>query len=281
LLLEEANCFTDSEAESDTLLVAGTSETSPSIGSQSMSPPSVPTAYITLVDGEDFSYLSHITHIDSACDIIRDWQIKPFLTKDNDCVLKQMGIPVVWLSPDLFYEQGSNFGNVEFRIPVDRMFQGKRFYQLSNDEYKGAGKDFRCFLITNRAYPSPLCLYDPGTSEYPWNGPSLTQSGRSYSSYGKGNNERVTFLMDESICIDYVSDLRTVDHRPDWCLRTKESGSRFCHDIGRSSAKAKVSFFCSVVSQQVHNSLHFFTTQGEGNTRAPTWPAPQKVVHVL
>lgn len=227
-----------------------------------MTPSSPPVDVLWSYKGGFFSYVSHFTHLDLACGIIRDGVIKPSETTDSTCVLKQLGVPVIWLWPEeegapntTWGDLGCHFGGVEFSIPVKNLFQGRRIYQLSNNP--NHKKEFRRFLITKGEYPAPLSLYNFQDNEDPWGGPYLSGNWESYRYLGKSPN----FLIDEGIPLESVSFLGTIGHSSFYCVRSES-----CPDKGMSSEVAEANLLRSVVSQKLHQAVRFFAKQEEQNT---------------
>lgn len=116
-------------------------------------------------DCRPLSVVSHVAHIDTACDIVRDGKIRAGLIFDK-CKLNKDRILVTWLSPNDWGNAGGfRYGNVKFSFDFADLVAGKNYYWVESIAY---GIVACRILITSEDRSQILDAYDPESGDGPW-----------------------------------------------------------------------------------------------------------------
>lgn len=165
------------------------------------------------------TFLYHVTHIESAVSIIKDNKICAGQIKDDP---RLADLPGVWLTPNTWAE-GSFYGNIRFGISIVSVVESYRFYWIGISKWYD---DRTCNFIISI---DPLDAkgfrpYDIRNSP----GPLRFRNG----SLERNSSVNIHIIHNDSIDIDKIENLSSVDHHGERCL-TKKS----CVKLNKDSAK--------------------------------------------
>ncbi len=113
-------------------------------------------------------YVAHVTHLDTAALLLRDWQLRAGPVYDES-KLNTRRIHVVWVSPnDWAGAGGSRYGSVRFQFDWASLVAGAKYYWVEAvTKYKPTAARI---LVTaqDRGGDPLLTPYDPGSGDGPW-----------------------------------------------------------------------------------------------------------------
>lgn len=174
-------------------------------------------------DCQQFSTVAHVTHVNSALELMRVGGIRPQLIYDESRLNTQR-ILVVWLSPnDWGGAGGFRYGNVAFDLDLDALVAGKNCYWVGVMDYKPRA----CrILITDTDRSGELLPYDPGAGNGPW-----WKSEKAGRHYWNGHY-CLELMLEGEVPLSAVRELRFVDHHAKRCSIDHTT----CRDKGHDRA---------------------------------------------
>jgi hypothetical protein len=186
---------------------------------------------------EEFSSVSHVTHIDNAVSIIQKQEIGPQLVFDES-KLNESRTQVIWASPNHWWN-GYRYGNIAFDLDWKELIDGKLYFWVeAMPEYHPTA----CrILITKRKIGDQLGLtqYDPASDKGPW-----IYNPRSEKHY-RNKNLTLEFMIEEAIGTSEVTALSFVDHHQKMC----SIDAMNCPNRGLSARKAAELYFSFLVGR--------------------------------
>ncbi|WP_248345392.1 hypothetical protein [Anaeromyxobacter paludicola] len=112
--------------------------------------------------------MSHVTHLDTAALLLRDWQLRAGPVYDHS-KLNTRRIHVVWVSPnDWAGAGGFRYGNVRFRFDWATLVAGAKYYWVEAvTSYKPTAT--RILVTTHDRDGDPTLIpYNPAAGDGPW-----------------------------------------------------------------------------------------------------------------
>jgi len=193
-------------------------------------------------DCQPLDTIHHVTHIDTALQVLSDGSIKSGLVYDQS-KLNTKRIPVVWLSPnDWTGAGGFRYGNVRFSFDFASLIQKKNYYWV---EYLSYGVAAVRILITDNNYGNILTPYNPTIGDGPWWFDTSTNTH-----YWNGNH-CLEIMFEGDLAVERMSKIDFVKHHPRFCNIKPHS----CPDCAVGGDLASAKFLAAIVGQRVNPSL--------------------------
>lgn len=203
-----------------------------------------------------FSTVSHVTHIASALNILRESVIQPQLADDRS-VLDTLGIRVNWLSPN-DWKDGSRYGNVSLGFDWDELFKGRKTYWAGTIKYNRPA----CrILVTDQNYEKHLLPYDPKVGDGPWWWDH--QSGVHY----RNGEICLEIMLETELRLLAVKEVDFVLHHPEYCCINRNN-PKSCLDCGLAAQEASARFLAGVIAEDINVSV---VPVQEFHRNAPNW----------
>lgn len=171
------------------------------------------------------SVVSHVTHVNTALEVLRAGCIRPQLIYDESR-LNTKRVLVVWISPnDWSGAGGFRYGNIAFELNWDDLVGSKRCYWVGVMKYK----PLACrILITDRNRDKNLKPYLCEQGDGPW-----WKDVKKNLHYWNGDY-CLEFMLEDELSLSSVSRLRFVRHHEKRCSISPTS----CPDRGHTGARA-------------------------------------------
>lgn len=165
------------------------------------------------------STVSHIAHVETACDILRDGHLRAGLIFDKS-ILNKDRILVSWLSPNDWTNAGGfRYGNVRFTFDWSKLVTGKNYYWVESIAYGIAA----CrILVTSIDRSSQLPSYDPTVGDGPWWLDAA--SGTHYWN----SKFCLEIMIEDDLPLDDAISVDFVQHHPKMC----NIDPKGCADLG-------------------------------------------------
>ena len=204
---------------------------------------------------KEFQEISHVTHINSALEIIVSGEIKPILIADKP-VLFDNDIPAGWFSPK-HWPDGYRHGNVKFTFSFNKLIENKKCYWAGVKQYKNINEDVEgelgpehChILIATENNKLPLYPYDSSVAKGPW------WYDVTNKKHYVNNRYVLQFMMDKSVPLNDMANLDFVDHHPRMCSIHSKNTHR-CKELGERAELAAALFLTRAIVSKTNLSRY-------------------------
>lgn len=192
----------------------------------------------------------HVSHIDSALNIVADGKIKASLVYDESKLNKKR-ILVCWLSPNDWRGAGGyRYGNIRFTFDWNKICEDTYSYWVEVIDYKIPA----CrILLSDQNHRRHLSPFDPTTDDGPW-----WYDEEKGEHYWNGNY-CLEIMVERDIRISEVVKVSFVDHHPRYCCLSNN-----CNDMGISGSEGGAFFISGMVGQDIYHRLPAFYENDDG-----------------
>jgi hypothetical protein len=197
-------------------------------------------------DCQQFSTVSHTSHVDVAISIIDRGEIRPYLVSDES-ILNDRRILVSWLSPN-FWGTGFRYGNIKFDFEFNSLIEEKRFYWVESIAYKIPA----CRILVTDKDHADLKGYDPTSKKGPWWHDSTTDTHYYNGTYC------LEFMFEDAISMDHLRTLDFVDHHSSYCAVHRNNPTK-CTALGHRRARGGAIFLARLATSA--SSLEQYSSQ--------------------
>ena len=210
-------------------------------------------------DCQDFSLVSHVTHVDNAVGVVKAGALIPRLVEDES-KLRTRRILVNWLSPN-FWNDGFRYGNVSFDFPFSELIRNKYFYWVEAIKHTPTSPTACRILITtvNRDQSPYLDRYEPQQKNGPW------WWHRPSNKHYRNPRYALEFMFEQELALDGCSTIDFVKHHPEQCA----IDYRTCVEKGLPADRGGALFIAGVLSQGLGITNHLCSRE----SRTGKWHA--------
>jgi hypothetical protein len=174
-------------------------------------------------------YVAHVTHLDVAAVLLRDWRLRAGPVYDES-KLNTRRIHVVWLSPnDWAGAGGFRYGNVRFLFDWTSVVAGAKYYWV--EAIKKYQPPAARILVTTENRDSLLTPYDPTSADGPW---TVDKDGNHFWN----DDICLEIMVERSIPLKSATRIDFVRHHEKRCCIAPVS----CPDCGLDPAPAGARF---------------------------------------
>lgn len=192
-------------------------------------------------DCQPFSEISHVTHLESALNILSLKKIQAGLIFDKS-KLNNERILVNWLSPNS-WSDGYRYGNIRFIFDFNILVQNKNYYWVEDIAYGIAA----CrILITSKIHTSTNMIpYDPTNAQGPW----YHDNKKNIHYYNPQTTLEI--MIEEDLLPSNALKIDFVDHHKNMC----NNDYKKCADLGLHNSSAAASFISRLISRGISTPL--------------------------
>jgi len=181
---------------------------------------------------QSFNEVFHVSHIQSALNIVSEGKLKSGLIFDES-KLNEERILVNWVSPnDWDGAGGFRYGHIRFTFNWKKLIEGMNFFWVESIAY---GIPACRILVTKKDYSDTLQLYDPTLRDGPW------WYDEENDKHYRNGNYCLEIMVERDLHLSEAIKLDFVRHHPSYCclpnickeqkLRKAEAGSIFIAGI--------------------------------------------------
>ncbi len=194
--------------------------------------------------GISLEKIYHVSHINTALNIVSDSKIKAGLVYDESKLNKKR-ILVCWLSPNDWESAGGfRYGNIRFAFDWKKIYEDMYSYWVEVIDYKIPA----CrILLSDQNHKRRLARYDPTTGDGPW-------------WYNEKNNEHywnsnycLEIMVERDLRISEVVKVDFVKHHPRYCCLSNN-----CDEMDFRRYEGGAFFIAGMVGQDIYHRLPAF-----------------------
>lgn len=186
----------------------------------------------------------HVSHINSALNIVDDGKIKASLVYDESKLNKKR-ILVCWLSPnDWSGAGGYRYGNIRFAFDWKKICEDAYSYWVEVIDYRIPA----CrILLSDQNHGQRLPRYDPTIDDGPW-----WYDKKNDEHYWNGNY-CLEIMVERDVRIREVVKVDFVNHHPIYCCLSNN-----CDDMDLNGYEGGAIFIAGMVGQDIYHRLPAF-----------------------
>lgn len=184
-----------------------------------------------------FDYVTHTSHINSAINILKAGEIKQSLVFDESR-LNTKRILVSWFSPNEWHT-GYRYGNIRFNFNFSDLIANKKYYWVEVGHYQIPAPRI---LITDTDNDYHLERYDPTFKDgcYWW------YNAENNVHYYR-NDACLEVMIESSVSLEKVSQIDFVDHHTKYCSINRMTPQN-CSELGMNRFIAAGKFLAAAIS---------------------------------
>lgn len=208
-------------------------------------------------DCVQFSEISHVSHVSSSIEILKDEKIKAGLVFDKSR-LNDARILVTWFSPN-HWADGFRYGTIKFKFALADIIKKKNFYWIESIAY---GIPACRILVTEKNHPK-LVIYDPEIGDGPW------WYDKANDKHYYNNDYCLEFMVEQDISIADSPAIDFVSHHGKWCSLNRRNPAA-CPELNMPAQQSAALFIASVIAQSLKLRQDIFLNGHDKGNEIPS-----------
>lgn len=190
---------------------------------------------------EEFTLVSHVTHIDNALAVVRCNLVRPQLVYDDSKLLKRR-ILVVWLSPN-YWHNGFRYGNISFDYDFPQLVERRRAYWVEAIKHTPNSPTACRILITNvdRDGDKHMIRYDPCAKDGPW------WWDRRRGKHFRNSRVTLEFMFESELQVGDCHEVDFVAHHEHQCCIDPTA----CPELGYTPERGGALFVAGIIAEKL------------------------------